>query len=94
MADFTICAPEPFVITSKVSGKTYEIPRGVDMSAEQIVEVGRIAKTKDDIEKVKRAKDFLLGLCPELAEEPISDVGYMALFSAVCESGMASMGES
>ena len=36
----------------------------------------------------------MLVLCPELANEPLTDMGYMSLFNALGEEGDVSVGES
>lgn len=93
MADFRISRPEPFVVEG-IDGDIYELPRIKDMDAEQIAAMGAITETKDDsAAQVLAQRDFILGLCPDLADEPLSDMGYVYLFKALAEGSGIDMGE-
>lgn len=91
MADFTIEKPVPFVVEG-VKG-TYELPRMRNLNADQIEGMADISKL-DLPDKLRTVRKFLLGLCPELEEEPLSDMGYMGLFNALAEGSGITMGES
>lgn len=94
MSDFRIVRPEPFTVEG-VDGTIYELPRIKDMSAEQIASMGAVADAKDDnAAQVRAQKSFILGLCPKLADEPLSDMGYVYLFKALAEGSGIELGES
>ena len=94
MSDFRIERPEPFTVEG-VDGAVYELPRIKDMSAEQIASMGAVADAKDDsVAQVRAQKEFILGLCPDLADEPLSDMGYVFLFKALAEGSGIELGES
>lgn len=94
MADFTIVKPVPFVVDG-VDGKSYELPRLSDLSAEQVAALGSVsdADEKDMPERVKAVRGFVLVLCPELADEPLTDMAYLQLFNALAEGSGISVGE-
>lgn len=93
MSDFQITKPEPFTVEG-VDGTIYELPRIKDMSAEQIESMGAVAKAGDDnAAQVRAQKQFIIGLCPELADEPLSDMGYVYLFKALAEGSGVELGE-
>lgn len=90
MADFTIEKPVPFTVEG-VNG-TYELPRLRNLNADQIegmVDLTTLALP----DKLRAVRKFLLGLCPELEGEPLSDMGYMSLFNALAEGSGITMGE-
>ena len=93
MADFTIKKPVPFVVEG-VDGAVYELPRLRDLSAEQVEAMAPASKAEDLPDKVREVKAFLLKLCPELADEPLTDMGYMSLFNALGSGSDVSVGES
>lgn len=93
MADFTITAPVPFIVEG-VSGKTYELPRLRDLSAEQVADMGALAESKDAADRLRRTKAFVLSLCPELADEPMPDMQYTQLFVALADGMDVGLGES
>ena len=93
MADFTIEAPVPFVVEG-VDGKEYELPRFNNLSADQVEAMAPISNSSDFADKVREVKAFILALCPELEDEPLSDVGYMSLFNALSAGSLVSVGES
>lgn len=91
MADFTIEKPVPFVVEG-LNG-TYELPRLRNLNADQIEGMTDITKL-ELADKLRVVRKFLLGLCPELEAEPLSDMGYMSLFNALAEGSGITMGES
>lgn len=94
MSDFRINRPEPFTVEG-VDGTIYELPRIKDMSAEQIASMGAVSDAKDDsVAQVRAQKEFILGLCPGLADEPLADMGYVYLFKALAEGSGIELGES
>lgn len=94
MADFQITKPEPFTVEG-VDGTIYELPRIKDMSADQIASMGAVSDAKDDsVAQVRAQKEFILGLCPGLADEPLADMGYVYLFKALAEGSGIELGES
>lgn len=94
MPDFQIVKPEPFTVEG-VDGTIYELPRIKDMSADQIASMGAVRDAKDDnVAQVRAQKKFILGLCPDLADEPLADMGYVYLFKALAEGSGIEVGES
>ena len=93
MSDFRIERPEPFTVEG-VDGTIYELPRIKDMSTEQIESLGVVsAAGSDNSAQMRAQKQFILGLCPELADEPLSDMGYVYLFKALAEGSGIELGE-
>ena len=93
MADFTIKKPVPFVVEG-VDGTEYELPRLRDLSAEQVEAMAPASKAKELPDKVREVKAFLLKLCPELENEPLTDMGYMSLFNSLGAGSDITVGES
>ena len=93
MADFTISRPVPFVVEG-ADGATYELPRLKDMDAEQIGMLAEIGEVKGVKAQAEATKAFILKLCPDLADEPLTDVGYTILFRALSEGADFALGES
>lgn len=94
MADFQITKPEPFTVEG-VDGTIYELPRVMDMSTEQIESLGVVsAAGSDNSAQMRAQKQFILGLCPELANEPLADMRYVAMFKALAEGSGIEVGES
>lgn len=93
MADFTIAAPVPFVVEG-AGGKTYELPRFADLTAEQVDGMADVSEADGMVAQVKAMRDFVLSLCPDLADEPLTDMGYMRLFQALAEGSGIEVGES
>ena len=94
MSDFRINRPEPFTVEG-VDGTIYELPRIKDMSADQIASMGAVSDAGDDsMAQVRAQKEFILGLCPDLADEPLADMGYVYLFKALAEGSGIELGES
>ena len=93
MADFTIAKPKPFTVEG-VSGTIYELPRIEDLSAEQVGKMSVIAEAKGETAQLRAMREFVLSLCPELSDEPISDVGYSLLFKDLVKGSGISLGES
>ena len=93
MADFTITKPVPFIVEG-VDGTEYELPRLSDISVEQVEAMAPASKAKELPDKVRAVKAFVLTLCPELENEPITDMGYMSLFNALGAGSDISVGES
>lgn len=93
MADFIIKKPVPFVVEG-VKGKKYELPRLRDLSADQVEAMAPASKAEELPDKVREVKAFLLTICPELENEPLTDMGYMELFNALGAGSDISMGES
>ena len=91
MADFTIVAPIPFVVEG-TDGRTYELPRLIDLSAEQIADMAAISESEGPADRMRATRVFVQSLCPELADEPLTDAGYMRLFAALGEG--TDVGES
>ena len=91
MADFTIEKPVPFVIDG-MNG-SYEIPRLRNLNAEHVEGMPNFTKLELP-DKLRAVRKFILGLCPELENEPLSDMGYMELFNALAEGSGITMGES
>lgn len=92
MADFIILAPEPFTVEG-TNGTIYELPRIKDLSAEQVAAMGKINEAKGESAQLVATREFVLGLCPELADEPLSDVGYSLLFRDLAKGSGISVGE-
>lgn len=92
MADFTILTPEPFTVEG-TNGTIYELPRIKDLSAEQVAAMGKINEAKGESAQLVATREFVLGLCPELADEPLSDVGYSLLFRDLAKGSGISVGE-
>ena len=90
MADFTIEKPVPFIVEG-VNG-VYELPRLRNLDADQIENMADFSNL-DLADKLRAVRKFLLGLCPELEDEPLSDMGYMGLFNALAEGSGITMGE-
>ena len=93
MADFKIVKPEPFIVEG-IDGDTYELPRIKDLSAEQVAAMGDVSDAKGAAAQIAAQKAFILSLCPELANEPLADMGFVYLFKALAEGSDLSMGES
>jgi len=93
MADFTIEKPVPFTVEG-TDGAVYELPRLRDLSADQVEAMAPASKAEELSDKVRAVKQFLLMLCPELEDEPLTDMGYMELFNALGAGSDVSMGES
>ena len=93
MADFTIVAPEPFTVEG-TDGTVYELPRIRDLSAEQVAELGKVNGARGEAAQLRAIRDFVLSLCPDLAREPLSDVGYSMLFRDLAEGSGITVGES
>ena len=93
MADFTITRPIPFVVEG-VDGATYELPRLTDLSAEQVASMSGVSETDDLTVQAAATRRFILSLCPALADEPLTDMGYMTLFKALAEGSGIGVGES
>ena len=91
MADFTIEKPVPFTVEG-VNGDIYELPLLRNLDADQIEGMADIAKLAL-ADKLRAVRKFLVGLCPELEDEPLSDMGYMSLFNALAEGSGIAMGE-
>ena len=91
MADFTIEKPVPFTVDG-AEGATYELPRLNNLNADQIEGLADFAKLESP-DKLRTVRKFLLGLCPGLEDEPLSDMGYMSLFNALAEGSGITVGE-
>lgn len=92
MADFTIVAPKPFTIDG-ADGATYELPRLMDLSAEQVAALAEVAEAEDTAGRCKAVRGFILYLCPELDAEPMTDMMYLQLFQALSEGSGITVGE-
>ncbi len=92
MADFTITKPVPFTVEG-ADGAAYELPRLRNLNAEQVSSIPNLGKMKLP-DKLRAVRKFILGLCPELENEPLSDMGYMELFNALAEGSGITVGES
>ena len=92
MADFKIVKPEPFIVEG-IDGDTYELPRIKDLSAEQVAAMGDISEAEKPAERVSAVKAFILMLCPGLGGEPLTDMGYLSLFSALADGSDVTLGE-
>lgn len=94
MADFTIVKPVPFVVEG-ADGATYELPRLKDLSAEQVAAMGEVseAEGKEMTERIDAVRGFVLTLCPDIAGEPMTDMAYLQLFTALAEGSGISVGE-
>jgi hypothetical protein len=93
LADFTITRPVPFVVEG-VDGATYELPRLRDLSAEQVANMGDVSGADGLAARAVAVRNFVLSLCPALADEPLTDMGYMQLFTALAEGSGIELGES
>lgn len=93
MSDFQIVKPEPFVVEG-VEGAVYELPRLKDLSAEQLAELGKVDEADGQAKKVEAIRDFIQHLCPAIADEPLTDMGYVQLFNALAEGSGIALGES
>lgn len=93
MADFTIVAPVPFEVEG-ASGVTYQLPRLKDLSAEQMASMGDVSDSEGVVERTKAIRAFLCSLCPGLADEPLTDMACMQLFTALAEGSGIELGES
>lgn len=91
MADFTIEKPVLFTVEG-VNGDIYELPLLRNLDADQIEGMADISKLAL-ADKLRAVRKFLVGLCPELEDEPLSDMGYMSLFNALAEGSGITMGE-
>ena len=91
MADFKIVKPEPFVVEG-VNG-TYELPRLQDLDAEQVAALAPLGDAQSPQDRCVAVRNFFPSLCPELADEPIRDMGYVSLFNALSEGSGISVGE-
>lgn len=92
MADFTIEKPVPFTVEG-VNGDKYELPLLRNLNADQIENMADMSSLALP-DKLRCVRKFILGLCPELEDEPLSDMGYMGLFNALAEGSGITMGES
>lgn len=93
MADFTITRPVPFVVEG-ADGTTYELPRLTDLSAEQVASMAGASESDGLVEQAKAMREFIIALCPAIADEPLTDMGYMQLFQALAEGSGIEVGES
>ena len=93
MADFTIEKPVPFTVEG-ADGAVYELPRLRDLSVDQVEAMAPASKAEELSDKVRAVKAFILVLCPELENEPLTDMGYMELFNALGEESDVTTGES
>ena len=93
MADFTISKPVPFVVEG-VDGTEYELPRLKDMDADQIAKLADMGEAKGVVAQADAAKAFILGLCPDLEREPLTDAGYVMLLRALSDGADFGLGES
>ena len=93
MADFTIVRPVPFVVEG-ADGATYELPRLKDLSAEQVAAMGSVSEADGMAERAVAVRTFVNFRCPALADEPLTDMGYMQLFTALAEGSGIELGES
>lgn len=91
MADFTIEKPVPFTVEG-AEGDTYELPKLRNLDADQLENLSDLQDLALP-DKLRAIRRFLLALCPELENEPLSDMGYMALFNALAEGSGITMGE-
>jgi len=82
MANFKIVAPVPFTVEG-VEGRVYELPYVRDLDAKHLGMVGAIIQEEDMEKRVNMARDFILDLCPDLANEPLTDLAYTELFGAL-----------
>ena len=97
MADFKIVAPVPFEVEG-ADGTVYQLPRLSDLSAEQVGAMGELSKFDGDAdgtaERTEAIKRFVLVLCPALADEPLTDMGYTRLFAQLAAESGIKLGES
>ena len=98
MANFTIVKPEPFVVEG-VEGTLYELPYLKDLSPEQLAALAPVAKLRESddttpAQLTAAVRDYLLGLCPALADEPMPAIMWSQLFGALGEDDEAAEGES
>lgn len=92
MADFTIVAPEPFVVEGTKG--TYELPRWSAFDGEQMERFGEMSEGAEGLaEQAKAARGFLYYLCPEIEREPLTDMMCLQLLKAMGEGSGIAMGE-
>jgi len=93
MADFTIIAPEPFVVEGTEG--TYELPRWSAFSVEQMERYGELADGADTLAKqAGAAREFIYYLCPDIEREPLTDMMCLQLLKAMGEGSGIDLGES
>jgi len=93
MAIFEISAPVPFEFKAP-SGKVYQVPFVEDMDVKHIAQVGGIVQIEDLEERVNTIKAFILEFCPDLENEPITDMQYIKLFGKMGHEDEDEAGES
>ena len=93
MADFKITPPKPFIVEG-AGGDTYELPRVKDFSAEQFAALDEFNKAEGTAERMKACRDFVLARCPDLANEPITDMWCMQLMNELGKDSGLKEGES
>lgn len=91
MADFTITAPVPFTVDGTKG--SYELPRVKDFTVEQMALAKDLDGISDLAEQSRAARAFLYALCPELEQEPLSDMGCFQLFKALVDGSGVELGE-
>lgn len=93
MADFKITPPKPFIVEG-ANGDTYELPRVRDLNAEQFAAMDGFNKAEGTAERMRACREFVLTLCPELANEPITDMWCMQLMGELGKGSGLKEGES
>lgn len=76
---------DPYIITGK-EGREYRIPAPIDMNLDEIELMLNYNSSKDEIEKTKMCKEYLLHFAPDLENEGISDMEYFLIFQDYNES--------
>jgi hypothetical protein len=97
MANFTIVKPEPFVVEGTKG--TYELPFLTDLTPEQLellAPVGELHESEDTTpaQLTKAVRDFIVSLCPGIADEPMTAAMWSDLFTAMGENDEVTEGES
>lgn len=97
MANFTIVKPEPFVVEGTKG--TYELPYLSDLTVEQLellAPIGELHESEDatPAQLTAAARDFIVSICPGIAEEPMTAAMWSQLFGALGEDDEVAEGES
>ena len=93
MADFKITPPTPFIVEG-ANGDIYELPRVRDLNADQFAAMDAFNKADGTAERMRACREFVLALCPDLANEPITDMWCMELMGELGKDSGLKEGES
>ena len=93
MADFKITPPKPFTVEG-VDGDIYELPRVRDFDADQFAAMNAFNEADGTAARMRACREFVLALCPDLANEPITDMWCMQLMNELGKDSGLKEGES